>query len=80
MMKHQVFVSVGDGLGVGEELVFPPLGEVAVDAGVDDVVDAGVVAEALGVADFDADADALADALLLAEATGTWMMEVAPTE
>jgi hypothetical protein len=43
-------------------------------------VDAGVVAEALGVADFDADADALADALLLAEATGTWMMEVAPTE
>jgi hypothetical protein len=81
MRKHQVFVFVGDGLGLAEALVVAVLGLAdAVLEAVFDAFDVGVVAGAVGVADFDGDPEALADGLLLAEATGTWMMDVAPTE
>jgi hypothetical protein len=80
MMKHQVLVFVGDALGLAEALVDPLVGLADVDVGVAEVEDADAVFEALAVADFDADAEALADGLLLADATGTWMMDVAPTE
>ena len=66
---------LGDGVGVGEALAV--VGEAAGRVpGVVEAEDFGAV----GVADFDADAETLGDADLLAEATGSWMMDVAPTE
>lgn len=67
---------VGDGLGLGGALVVVG-GALEELTGVGDLEAGAVVAV---VADFVGDAEGLCDGLLLAEATGTWMMDVAPTE
>jgi len=72
MMKHQVFVFDGDGVGLGDAVVGEVLGlaEVEPEAGAVAVA-RGVVFAAVGVADFDGEAEAVADWVGLAEATGT---------